>query len=1011
MLRESISMNTLEHLSKILPTRGLKVLATMKPRTDADGNVMHKSDGSVQLTTWHKTFGSIEELAKAVRLQSQSGNPVYMAMAGFDRERSFIDKVSKAGKDYKGFSRQADFTEAFRAMWVDIDVGQGKADKGEGYATQDLAVEALQTFIDELALPQPMMVNSGGGVHAYWAFTEDVESADWFKLAKVFDACIKHFGLLADPSCTADRARILRPIGTINHKYNKPVQLISDAPSIQPIAFVNALKPYYKANKEQIEALKVKTVEYKPKDPNQEFPDKPRHAKYFLQRCQVGNYALTGSEPVGEPVWRGIISVLRHCENGEKHIETLRNKCKTRFPDTTRFDEDRTAEKLQWFVSHDLGPFLCDTFKKECSHLCDGCPYVNGLTIKTPLSLAEHYEEIEVPQYNIELGAVTVPTTTLDDEQEKSYQGAATEQEQTTKPNNDGVSSTTPQPPYPYKRTSHGLVKVDGEQEKVFFSGDLFPVMTRFVEVVDGERQLMLKFMLRVGLSGGYHEISFPMRDWYAVDRIKQKLGSAGVSIPEERMKDLLLYMRKYIEHVGDQMNEIKQLQHFGWVDDRQEFLLGDKLYREEGVVTVQPHFNIKNYTRYFKKSGSITEWKGLMNRLGQLGAVEQQICMLSSFGSTLMKFTNYNGVWLHLMTKPGYGKTTTQEMMNGIWGHPQDLLLNAKDTLNAIEERFGRWSSIGVAIDEVSNLDPTVASELLLGVTQGRTKQRLDTNMRERVNELSWQMLVLSSGNFSLIDRINTRKEDVAAEISRTLEFKLPKPTLSVHEGEMYIKKPIRENYGVAGEVWLSNLVKIPHYQIQELIDKTTQSFSDTLKATSDERFWITGCAVMYVAGVLTNKMGLTNWDLDAIFAKLCDIVKTNRGNRVTFEFSATDVLGSYLAENTRNTAVTDTGVVDGTTIVKLTPAGTLNVRYEQDTGLIYIRTQSLKEYCSKRGIGIQSVKESLEHRGLLQNANYRMVMSKNLPYSTGRTYCIVVKVDELMKAALDVMVEKASE
>lgn len=107
----------------------------------------------------------------------------------------------------------------------------------------------------------------------------------------------------------------------------------------------------------------------------------------------------------------------------------------------------------------------------------------------------------------------------------------------------------------------------------------------------------------------------------------------------------------------------------------------------------------------------------------------------------------------------------------------------------------------------------------------------------------------------------------------------------------------------------------------------------------------------------------------------------------------------------------VTDAGITGADTMVKLLPSGTLNVRYEQDTGLIYIRIQSLKEYCAKRGIGIQSVKESLMARGLLQNANYRMVMSKNLPYSTGRTYCIVVKVDELMKTALDVMVENASE
>lgn len=996
-------MDTLEHLSRILPTKGLKVLATMKPALDKDGNIKYKSDGKVLLTTWHKTFGSIEQLAKAIKLLSGNGDPLYMAMGGFHREKSFIDKVSKQGKPYKGFSRSADFTEAFKAIWVDLDIGEDKAAANKGYATQDLALSALAKFTKDLKLPQPLLVNSGGGVHAYWSFHKDICSTSWLRLATLFDACIKHYGLLADPSCTVDKARILRPIGTINHKYNKPVQLIADAPSCTLTEFFTPIKNYYRRHKKEVEAMKVKVVAHKEKDPNQEFPHRPRKAKYFLQRCQVGSFTLTGEYPVDEPVWRGVISVLRHCDNGVSHIEKLREKCKSRFPHTTRFDEDRTSEKLEWFERHNLGPFLCDTFKKDAPELCEGCPFSGNTIIKTPLSLAEHYEEIEIPQYNIGIGEVEQTTP-----KEDQVIGDATQREHSSV---SIGSSGTPQPPYPYKRSAHGLVVVEGDRETVFFVGDLFPVMTRFVEIIDGERNLMVKFMLRVGSSGAYHEISFPMKDWYASDRLKQKLGSAGVSVPEKYMVHLLGYLRKYLEHIGDDMDEVKQLQHFGWVDNKQEFLLGEKLYRQEGVVTIQPHFNIKNYTRYFTQSGSLEEWKRLMQRLADLEAVEQQICMLSAFGSTLMKFTNYNGVWLHLMTKPGYGKTTTQEMMNGIWGHPQNLLLNAKDTLNAIEERFGRWSSIGVAIDEVSNLDPMVASELLLGVTQGRTKQRLDTNMRERVNNLTWQLLVLSSGNFSLIDRINTRKEDVAAEISRTLEFKLPKPKLTVHEGEMLIKKPIRENYGVAGAEWLSNLVHIPHYQIQEMVDKTIESFSNTLQSSSDERFWVAGCSVIYVAGVLTNKMGLTDWDLDKIFTALCEMVKSNRTNKITFEFSATDVLSSFLSDNTRNTVVTDIGTMEGSIMVKLMPMGALNVRYEQDTGLIYVRTQALKEYCAKRNIGIQSVKESLEQRGLLRSASARVVMSKGLSVSTGRTYCIVIAVDELLKSALSNILEKANE
>lgn len=1013
-------MNTLEHLSRILPSSGLKVMAVMQQRVDNNGDLVFKADGSPSLTTRHKTFKTVEDLAKRIGLMSHSSNTVYMALGGFDPERSFIDKEFE-GKPYKGFSRSADFTIAFKAFWLDLDVGEDKYAEKKGYASQSMAIEKLWDFVHAIGLPDPIVINSGRGVHAYWALEEEIDAQSWFKMAKVFDAIIKHYGLYADPACTMDRARILRPVGTINHKNGKRVELVSDAPDIPFSAFVNALKPYYREHKAEIEAIKVKVVEYVKKDPSSFVDQKPKHAKYFLKRCQVANFTLFGDNPVAEPVWRGVLGVMRYCENADKHIETLRRKCKTRFPETTRFDEDRTAEKLQRFIDMDMGPTTCSYFQRECGELCEGCPHAMEGRIKTPLTLAEHYEEIPVPQYNLEIGALEYPAQASKSAEVEcgdkvaETSGATSAESSSNGSGNGGSDSThndgTPQPPFPYKRSNKGLVIQENDQEVVFFQGDLFPIMTKFVEVVDGEQSVMVKYMLRIGLNGKYQEISFFMKDWYAPDRLKQRLGMAGVSIKDKHMITLINYLRAYQNEVQERMTEVRQMQHFGWVDDTQQFLLGNKLYQRDGVVTVQPHLNIKNYCRLFRQSGTLEGWKNLMRRLAAYGAVEQQICVLSSFGTTLMRFTNYNGIWLHLMTKPGYGKTTTQEMMNGIWGHPSELLLNAKDTVNAIEERFGRWCNLGVTIDELSNLDPRVTSDLLLGVTQGRTKRRLDTNMRERMDNLSWQLMVLSSGNFSLIDRINTAKEDVAAEISRTLEFKLPKPVLSVHEGERLIKNPIRENYGVAGAEWISNLVKIPQDDIQALIDTTIESFSTRLEATSDERFWIVGCAVIYVAGVLANKMGLVEWDMRAIFDTLISIVEHNRVSRNTYEFSPTDVLSSFLADNIRNTVVTDVGLQEGQLMVRMAPTGTLNVRYEQDSGMVYIRTSALKEYLSKRNIGINSVKDALTQRGLLTHASARLILSKGLPNTTGRTYCMVIKADELVKSTYSSLLEDASE
>ena len=214
-----------------------------------------------------------------------------------------------------------------------------------------------------------------------------------------------------------------------------------------------------------------------------------------------------------------------------------------------------------------------------------------------------------------------------------------------------------------------------------------------------------------------------------------------------------------------------------------------------------------------------------------------------------------------------------------------------------------------------------------------------------------------------------------------------------------------------MAGAEWLRNLVRIPQTQIQEMIDRTTETFSTTLEATSEERFWVTGCSVIYVAGVLANKMGLVEWDMKAIFDKLCEIVKSNRNNKDTYEFSPTDILAGFLAENTRNTVVTDKGTTEGTTMIRLFPQGALNVRYEQDTGNVLIRTGALKEFLAKRGVGINSVREALNQRGLLLESSARRVLSQGLPQNSGRSYCWVIKADDLVKSTLDQIVEENNE
>jgi len=162
----------------------------------------------------------------------------------FDEMVREIAKVACKGLDaYHGCasfktdqSRTAANARAMKALFVDLDCGEAKARDGKGYLDKEGAIAALKAFCKDLGLPRPLVVDSGGGIHAYWPFTSAVPVAEWKPVAQRLKALCQARGLLADPAVTADAARILRPVGSYNYKYGTPqlVRMVRDA---RPMCF------------------------------------------------------------------------------------------------------------------------------------------------------------------------------------------------------------------------------------------------------------------------------------------------------------------------------------------------------------------------------------------------------------------------------------------------------------------------------------------------------------------------------------------------------------------------------------------------------------------------------------------------------------------------------------------------------------------------------------------------------------------------------------------------------
>lgn len=188
-----------DFLAKVIPDDGVNFAFSMNRATKRNAQ---------------KAADNLDSLAAMLSELCAEGSDAYHACA------SFKNRSSRAAKNAR----------SLKAFYVDLDCSAQKASAGEGYDTKVEAKSALDKFCSVVGLPQPLLVDSGGGLHAYWPLKEAVAVADWKPVAVMLKALCEAHGLLADPTVTADMARVLRPVGSLNHKYCPPrrVHLLED---------------------------------------------------------------------------------------------------------------------------------------------------------------------------------------------------------------------------------------------------------------------------------------------------------------------------------------------------------------------------------------------------------------------------------------------------------------------------------------------------------------------------------------------------------------------------------------------------------------------------------------------------------------------------------------------------------------------------------------------------------------------------------------------------------------
>lgn len=855
---------------------------------------------------------------------------------------------------------------ALKCLALDIDCGDGKP-----YTSWKYGVKALVEFVDTVALPRPLIVKSGNGIHAYWTFTEEVTAARRLQLATSLRRACEAHGLQSDHQVTTDNSRVLRAPGTVNQKNGAVVEVFLDAPAV-PVEQMEATLSRFAA----AAAAPAPTASPKPVSALaaalSAVPELPPAKPDVVERaCAVIKWAVHNQHEVPEPLWYDMLGVAAYCEDAE--VTAVR--WSSQYPG---HNEQETLKKLAQWKSRTTGPTTCD---KLCitsgGELCAKCPHKSR--VSTPVQLG-------VP-------VAGVPQTLTNSKLP------------------DGAITNVPLP-QPFVRTNGVIVARDKDGvETPLLNCDMYAISY-------GDDELD---------ESGYVTLAFstPLDGWKYV-QFKSTMLAAGNAVEfskllanknifvrtKQQVEVLQLMLRDYIESLKLATRGSTMYGTMGWKRDNSEFVLGGTTYRKDdsGAVVaedtaVAPSAS-RDATSMWETKGSVEKWVQATRVIDKANLKAHGFALCVGLSAPLYAFSGLKGSTISLYGPTGGGKSLAQLWMQSIYGDPDKLHSNAKFTQNALFSRMGLFNHLPVSVDEITNMEGDDIGEFLYWVTQGRDKARLSRNATERPAK-TWATPVVVSTNRALTSQLSAGNMASEAQLARVMELYVAPAPLFTESTEVgrRLHRVFSENYGGVGAEFVQKLVAIGADKLKELVGKAAETFTKRFGAqfSGEERFWEQTLILAYLAGTMAKKWGLIDFEFDECILWALDELSVHRDVAKQASLDPYEVLSAYL------TAVADRQLVaihtnsSGDVFVdsdRVPVKGVLarfdlwrdHPKDEITTGSLSLDKGHLRHWLAAKGFDMKRVLDTFARAGVLIESNGRATLSKHTAMRQGQTRTVVL-------------------
>jgi Domain of unknown function (DUF927) len=894
---------------KALPEQGVHCVSTLR-------------SGKIDNTF----FESLEDLLGC--LSDYSNRPdtpdVFVAMGGFN-----------------GYSRRTDNCIALRSLFIDLDVGDTKS-----YKTQDEALEDLQKLLDEAKLPDPVVIDSGGGIHAYWVMDQDIPVEEWKPYAVAFKAlCLNHVRI--DPVVTADAARIMRCPDTYNHKFTPPRStgfMVDDI----PVHSWEAMKlligtPELPAREILSQVNKGLDEDTKALLKLDNFPklfDVLAEKSIDGVGCAQIAYILLNSKNLEEPLWYAGLSIAKFCDDGATAIHKMSE-------DYDGYDYDRTEEKASRFPA----PRTCEWFTSNYSERCTDCQHKGK--IGSPISLAREF-------------AVAKTSDTAQSVRE-----------------DEGAQKIPDFPDYlnPYIRGRNGGIyyqpppKVDKKGNKTDFELELilpydFYPIRRMVSKHDGEC-LLMKLVLPKDPS---REVLIPMKHVYSLESFKSIMASSGVFPTFNNLMLLMSYVIKWGQFM--QMSdkaEIMRMQ-MGWTENIMEnnwsqrsFVIGNREIKIDATEEEAPASPfVRGISRFLIPQGSYEKWREAADYLNGPGFEIHAFTLLCALASPFMVYTSTSGVTICLLGKSGSAKTGAMYAGLSAWGNPKELsVFDATD--NGMTGRLLGLHNLPFGIDEISNKDPKILSQLVHKISHGKAKIRMQASVNaEREHEMSASLISIMTTNQSAYSKFEEIKANPDGEAARMIEFLVRKPEVLEVEGGSSLGRKIFDtfnfNYGHVGPMVIKEALRRGDNYIRDTLDKWLRRFDKDFGEDVSYRFYQNLVGVACTIGEMSVEANIISLNVNSIYEFIVrdmiaireKVLKLNQSDYGT-------LLSDYINKNLGSILV----LRDGKVVME--PRTQIVARLTTDDGLLQVSKTDFKRYLNERQVSSREFESEMRAHGLL--------------------------------------------